>query len=56
MAREMQRKDVVIIGLGWTGSILAMELAQEGLEIVRSSGGRCGAQIPTSAIRSIPTN
>lgn len=39
MAREMQRKDVVIIGLGWTGSILAMELAQEGLDIVALERG-----------------
>ena len=34
MARQETRKDVVIVGLGWTGSILGMELSQEGLDIV----------------------
>ena len=32
MARKLPAKDVVIIGLGWTGSILAYELAEAGLE------------------------
>ncbi|WBU53352.1 GMC family oxidoreductase [Paracoccus sp. SCSIO 75233] len=39
MAREEQKKDVVIVGLGWTGSILGMELAQEGLDIVALERG-----------------
>src|SRR5246127_2586446 len=34
MARKLPPKDVAIIGLGWTESILAHELAQEGLDIV----------------------
>ena len=34
MAGKLAPKDVAIIGLGWTGSILAHELAQEGLDIV----------------------
>jgi glycine/D-amino acid oxidase-like deaminating enzyme len=32
MAQKLPRKDVAIIGLGWTGSILAHELTEEGLD------------------------
>ena len=31
---RLPKKDVVIIGLGWTGSIMAHELAQAGLDVV----------------------
>ena len=31
---KLPPKDVVIIGLGWTGSILAHELAEAGLDVV----------------------
>jgi gluconate 2-dehydrogenase alpha chain len=39
MARKLPSKDVVIIGLGWTGSILANELTDEGLEVVAIERG-----------------
>jgi gluconate 2-dehydrogenase alpha chain len=39
MARKLPRKDVVIIGLGWTGSILANELTDEGLDVVAIERG-----------------
>lgn len=39
MVRQLPRKDVVIVGLGWTGSILAMELSKEGLDIVALERG-----------------
>ena len=39
MARIEKKKDVVIVGLGWTGSIAGMELAAEGLEIVALERG-----------------
>src|SRR5581483_10684343 len=39
MARMLPPKDVAIVGLGWTGSILAWELAQEGLDIVAIERG-----------------
>ncbi len=39
MARQEKKKDVVIVGLGWTGSILGMELANEGLEVVALERG-----------------
>jgi ketopantoate reductase len=35
MARKLPPKDVVIIGLGWTGSILGYELAKAGLMSLR---------------------
>ena len=39
MARKLPAKDVVIIGLGWTGSILAYELAKSGLNVVAIERG-----------------
>ncbi|MEI2386354.1 GMC family oxidoreductase [Breoghania sp. JC706] len=39
MARQDPKKDVVVIGLGWTGSIMSMELAQEGLEVLALERG-----------------
>ncbi|PRD44758.1 GMC family oxidoreductase [Phyllobacterium phragmitis] len=39
MARKLPRKDVVIVGLGWTGSILANELTDEGLDVVAIERG-----------------
>lgn len=39
MIRHLPRKDVVIVGLGWTGSIMAYELARQGLEVVAIERG-----------------
>ena len=39
MARKLPATDVVIVGLGWTGSILAHELARSGLNIVAIERG-----------------
>ncbi len=39
MARKLPRKDVAIIGLGWTGSILAHELTDAGLEVIAIERG-----------------
>ena len=39
MARKLPSKDVVIIGLGWTGSILGYELAKAGLDVVAIERG-----------------
>lgn len=39
MARKLPPKDVVIIGLGWTGSILGYELARAGLDVVAIERG-----------------
>jgi gluconate 2-dehydrogenase alpha chain len=39
MPRKLPRKDVAIIGLGWTGSILANELTDAGLDVVAIERG-----------------
>jgi choline dehydrogenase-like flavoprotein len=39
MARKPPAKDVVIIGLGWTGSIMAYELADAGLDVIAIERG-----------------
>ena len=39
MARKLPAKDVVIIGLGWTGSIMAYELADAGLDVIAIERG-----------------
>src|SRR5258708_26762903 len=39
MARKLPPKYVVIIGLGWTGSILGYELAKAGLDVVAIERG-----------------
>lgn len=46
MARQEKKKDVVVVGLGWTGAILSMELAQEGLEIVALERGHDQNTVP----------
>jgi gluconate 2-dehydrogenase alpha chain len=39
MARRLPKKDVVIIGFGWTGSIMAHELTDEGLDVIAIERG-----------------
>ncbi len=39
MARRLPRKDAVIVGLGWTGSIHAHELTDAGLDVVAIERG-----------------
>src|SRR3982075_3800731 len=39
MVRKLPPKDVVIIGRGWTGSILGYELAKAGLDVVAIERG-----------------
>ena len=39
MTGKLPHKDVVIIGLGWTGSILAHELTDEGLDVIAIERG-----------------
>ena len=39
MARMLPKKDAVIIGLGWTGSILAQQLTEAGLNVVAIERG-----------------
>ncbi|GHC80565.1 GMC family oxidoreductase [Limoniibacter endophyticus] len=46
MARTEKKKDVVIVGLGWTGAILGMELSNEGVEIVALERGHDQDTVP----------
>ena len=46
MARTEKKKDVVLVGFGWTGAILGIELAQEGLEILALERGHDQATVP----------
>ena len=39
MARKLPATDVVIVGLGWTGSMLAHELTANGLNVVAIERG-----------------
>jgi gluconate 2-dehydrogenase alpha chain len=39
MAQKLPKKDVAIIGLGWTGSILAHELTEQGLDVIAIERG-----------------
>ena len=39
MTTRLPHKDVAIVGLGWTGSILALELARSGLDVVALERG-----------------
>jgi len=39
MPRKLPSKDVVIVGLGWAGSIMAQELTEAGLEVVAIERG-----------------
>ena len=63
MATKLKEVDVVIVGLGWTGGILAKELAEAGLKVVALERGAmridrqglCGAQHPRRvALRRAP--
>ncbi|RYJ00166.1 MAG: GMC family oxidoreductase, partial [Acetobacteraceae bacterium] len=37
--KRLPRKDVVVVGLGWTGSIMALELCRAGLDVVAIERG-----------------
>lgn len=46
MVKTAPHKDVVIVGLGWTGAIAGMELAKKGLEIVALERGEDRDTVP----------
>ena len=46
MARQEKKRDVVIVGLGWTGSIAGIELAREGLDVLALERGKDQATVP----------
>ncbi|HOV18680.1 MAG TPA: GMC family oxidoreductase [Ottowia sp.] len=49
MARQEKKTDAVIVGLGWTGSILAMELAEAGLQVLALERGEDRDTVPDFA-------
>ncbi len=46
MATRLKPTDVVIVGLGWTGAILAHELTQAGLDVVAIERGKLRDTVP----------
>jgi gluconate 2-dehydrogenase alpha chain len=46
MAIKMKPVDVVLVGVGWTGAILAKELTQAGLKVVGLERGRMRNTVP----------
>ncbi|WP_293224162.1 GMC family oxidoreductase [Ottowia sp.] len=49
MARQEKKTDAVIVGLGWMGSILAMELAEAGLNVLALERGEDRDTVPDFA-------
>ena len=47
MAGKLPAKDVVIVGLGWTGSDLAHELTDEGLDVIAIERGPGATRRPS---------
>jgi len=56
MATQLKTADIVIVGLGWTGGILARELAETGLSIVVLERGARATPIPISCTRPFTTS
>ena len=40
MAKQLPKTDVVIVGVGWAGGILAAELGKQGLKVIGLERGR----------------
>lgn len=49
MARQEKKTDAVIVGLGWTGSILGMELTDAGLDVLALERGEDRDTVPEFA-------
>lgn len=49
MARQEKKVDAVVVGLGWTGAILSMELARAGLEVLALERGEDRETVPDFA-------
>ena len=51
MATKLKEVDVVLVGMGWTGGILAKELSEAGMKVV---GLERGAMRTTAEDFSVP--
>ncbi|MBN8919406.1 MAG: GMC family oxidoreductase, partial [Rhizobiales bacterium] len=49
MARQEKKTDAVIVGLGWTGAILGIELAKAGLQVLALERGEDRETVPDFA-------
>ncbi|HEX6118870.1 MAG TPA: GMC family oxidoreductase [Dongiaceae bacterium] len=49
MARQEKKTDVVVVGLGWMGAILGMELAEAGLQVLALERGEDRDTVPDFA-------
>ena len=54
MSRKLPKKDVVIVGLGWTGSIMANELTDEGLDVIAIERGPWRATLRPNSRQTMP--
>ena len=48
--------DVVIVGFGWTGAIMGMELTESGLSVLALDAVSSVKPTRTLPIRALPTN
>ncbi len=46
MVRKLPSRDVVIVGFGWTGAIMAQELTNEGLDEITAIVDRARSSDP----------
>jgi len=53
MATKLKEVDVVIVGLGWTGGILAKELSETGLKVVALERGGTRSTASDFAVPSV---
>ena len=56
MATKLKEVDAVIVGLGWTGGILAKELAEAGLKVVALERGAMRNRRRTTRCRTSATS
>ena len=56
MVTKLKEVDAVIVGLGWTGGILAKELAEAGLKVVALERGAPGQRTKTIHCQISATN
>jgi choline dehydrogenase-like flavoprotein len=56
MATRLKEVDAVMVGMGWTGAILARELSKAGLSVVGIERARTASRARTSSCRRSATS